>query len=283
MDNSQEKSYYSSLPPPISSDVTACCTCATLLSNTAPRISSTSEKPVSDRTLDCCSRIICGDCIDKTPRFLTYCPYCQTSGRISSSASSSSASRSRLTSPPPYSPPPSVTTSPPPYTLSSAAPPIQDLKSSSSSSSSSCESIVHFLLPTDSISSLSLLYNIPPPLLRKHNNLPSDHLLFARSTILIPPGYGTQTSHSPQPIESEAELLRKTKIRKFMVKCKESDYDVAVTYLQGSGYDLEEACSRYHEDEEWEKGNPLEGKKKKKLSKENGGEKVKGGWFFGLG
>ncbi|KAK3997245.1 hypothetical protein QBC44DRAFT_364554 [Cladorrhinum sp. PSN332] len=242
--------------------MTACCTCATLLANSsssAPRIiSSTSEKPVSDRKLDCCSRIICADCIDKNPRFLSYCPYCQPSGRASSSSSR-------------------VTTSPPPYTPSSDPfnPPGEEKSS---------EPIIHFLLPTDSIPSLSLAYNIPPHLLRKFNNLTSDHLLFARQTLLVPAGYSAK-SHSPRPVESEAELLRKNKIRRWMVSCKESDYDMAVTYLEGSGYDLEESVKRYKDDVEWEKSNPLQKKvneKKKTKEKGNGGGGG-GGWFWGLG
>ncbi|KAM7192536.1 hypothetical protein V8F33_008297 [Rhypophila sp. PSN 637] len=65
-------------------DQTACCTCATLLSQTprvAPSSSSTEkQRPLPDnRPLDCCGRVICGSCIHKNPRFDTYCPYCQTS------------------------------------------------------------------------------------------------------------------------------------------------------------------------------------------------------------
>jgi hypothetical protein len=41
----------------------ACCTCASLLA-AVPRVSASSEKPLPDhRQLDCCGRIICGDCI----------------------------------------------------------------------------------------------------------------------------------------------------------------------------------------------------------------------------
>ncbi|KAK4227733.1 hypothetical protein QBC38DRAFT_455033 [Podospora fimiseda] len=257
--------------------MTACCTCAILLANinssSGPRISSTSEKPVSDRTLECCSRIICADCIDKNPRFLTYCPYCQPSGRASST---SSASSSRVTSPPPYpsSPytPPTSSLTPQNKTPSLTTQTENLLSPLDEKSLPSKEPIAHYLLSTDSIPSLSLLYNIPAQTLRKYNNLATDTLLFARQTIYIPPGH---ISKSPRPPESDAELLRKSKIRKWMMTTKESDYDVAVMYLNGTEWDLEEAVERYKGDLDWERMNPPERKEEEK----RGG----GGWFFGLG
>lgn len=43
----------------------ACCTCATLLSNVSPEYDEKTEKPKAyDRELECCGRIICGNCIN---------------------------------------------------------------------------------------------------------------------------------------------------------------------------------------------------------------------------
>ena len=47
--------------------------------------------------------------------------------------------------------------------------------------------------------------------------------------------------------------LRKGKIRRFMTSCKVSDYDVALLYLEQSGYDLENAVDVYLADEIWER------------------------------
>jgi hypothetical protein len=52
----------------------SCCTCATLLKNILLQYDEKSEKPKAlDRRLDCCGRVICGNCIADNPRFATYC------------------------------------------------------------------------------------------------------------------------------------------------------------------------------------------------------------------
>ncbi|KAK4190114.1 hypothetical protein QBC35DRAFT_491395 [Podospora australis] len=267
----------------------ACCTCATLLSRTGvtSSISLSSEKSLPDRKelnrrLDCCSRTICADCIHKNPRFLTYCPYCQTSGRSSSPSPPSPLPSSQpghlhldlsldLQEPPPYSPPSlDLTTSPPAYSPSSFPHPPEKEKSE--------EDTLHFLSPSDSIPSLSLTYNVPPHILRSHNNLPSDHLLAARRTILIPASHHKSgISHSPRPVDGEEEELRKSKIRRWMVACKEHDYDVALLYLEAAGYDLDEAVARYADDERWEREHPLQKGKSVKHSSSKKRGKV-GGW-----
>lgn len=42
-----------------------------------------------------------------------------------------------------------------------------------------------------------------------------------------------------------------------MVATKVADYDVAVLYLEQSGYDLAQAVARFLEDEAWEREHPL--------------------------
>lgn len=52
----------------------SCCTCATLLKNILLQYDEKSEKPKAlDRRLDCCGRVICGNCIANNRRFATYC------------------------------------------------------------------------------------------------------------------------------------------------------------------------------------------------------------------
>lgn len=138
----------------------------------------------------------------------------------------------------------------------------------------------------DTLASLSLRYGVPVSILRQHNRLPSDadYLLAARNTLLIPTAYitgttgGSGVSLSPHPVEDAAERERKILIRRFMVACKEADYDAAVVYLEESGYDFEEAVARHREDAEWERRNPLQAgqrkgrytKSKTPLSKDEG-------------
>lgn len=130
--------------------------------------------------------------------------------------------------------------------------------------------VIHHLRhthPQDTVLSLSLRYGVSAEALRRHNGLTSDHLLAARRTVRIPiPTTTTTTSSgtvtpfqslSPTPVEDEAEVARKTAIRRWMVACKEADYDVAVVYLEGAGYDLDEAVRRYVADELWARENPL--------------------------
>ncbi len=103
-------------------------------------------------------------------------------------------------------------------------------------------------------------YGVPQDALRRKNALFADHLLAARRTILIPGEfYKEGVSLSPQPVEGEEEEKRKAKVRRWMVACKVSDYDVAVLYLEQSKYNLDIAVENYIEDEKWEKQNPIEG------------------------
>ncbi|KAK4216100.1 hypothetical protein QBC37DRAFT_280265 [Rhypophila decipiens] len=243
-------------------DQTACCTCATLLSQT-PRVapsSSSSEKqrPLPDnRPLDCCGRVICGSCIHKNPRFDTYCPYCQTS-----SSSTPASFTPRVKEPPSYEdissvkPPSPVgpgNDEPPPYTTE-----ITSSSSSSDQDENEDEPILHFLNhPNDTIQSLSLRYSIPAQTLRSFNRLSSDHLLLARQTILIPKSQMKMKSLSPAPVNGEEEQIRKNKIRRWMVTCKVHDYDVAVLYLEQAGYDIEAATEAYFADEAWERDHPF--------------------------
>ncbi|KAK4242578.1 hypothetical protein C8A03DRAFT_11226 [Achaetomium macrosporum] len=303
----------------------ACCTCATLLAN-APHFSSTSEKPLpKERQLDCCGRVICGDCIYVNPRFLDYCPYCQTSGRsplLSTNRTSQRPSERESgpdSNPPPYSAiAPAI--SPPPYTPSfprpRSSPPQPDEKKGPvpNPDSQPAYTIHHLRHPPhpepDTIVSLSLRYGIPASVLRQHNKLPpdADYLLAARHTLLIPTahitrraggGGGYQSSNgdggglslSPHPVEDEGERERKTAIRRWMVACKEADYDTAVVYLEESRYDFAEAIRRYWDDVAWERAHPLEshtmGKwkgrgRKKGLSLGSGlGKREGAGWGLG--
>ncbi|OHF02664.1 hypothetical protein CORC01_02060 [Colletotrichum orchidophilum] len=254
----------------------ACCTCAKLL-RSVPRYSTATEKPLpDDRRLGCCARVICGSCIHDNSRFASYCPYCQTSSAPS-------------TLPPNLKDPPSYTSSQPTHHLSSgasAAPPppysysstdagadasLDEKSASSPSTATPPEDTLHFLNHDhDTIASLSLRYGVPAAVLRRANNITSDHLLQGRRTVLIPGEYyAAGVSLSPRPIEGEEEELRKSRIRRFMTGCKVSDYDVAVLYLEQVGYDLAAAMEAYADDEAWEKSHPVQdggGKKKTKAA-----------------
>jgi LysM repeat protein len=120
------------------------------------------------------------------------------------------------------------------------------------------EDTLHFVdHEHDSINSLSLRYNVPATALRRANNITSDHLLLARRTVVIPGEfYKAGVSLSPRPIGGEEEEQRKGRIRRFMTSCKVADYDVALLYLEQTGYDVEAAADAYFDDEAWERAHP---------------------------
>ncbi|KAL2271657.1 hypothetical protein VTJ83DRAFT_1028 [Remersonia thermophila] len=111
----------------------------------------------------------------------------------------------------------------------------------------------------DTLASLSLSYGVPPSVLRAHNRIPpdADYLLAARHTILIPAaGPIASSSLSPAPVGDPASRARKTALRRFMVACREPDYDAARVYLDESGWDLDAAVGRYLEDAAWAREHP---------------------------
>ncbi|KAK6078557.1 hypothetical protein SCUP234_06180 [Seiridium cupressi] len=249
----------------------ACCTCATLLTK-VPRYNE-NEKPLpDDRALECCPRVICGNCIHKNSRFQTYCPYCQISTTPSrlpqglkeppsyNSLAESSKDNKYNQAPPPYSASSTKRLDP----LDEKSVPLDD---------EPAEDVLHFLNHNhDTVTSLSLRYGVPAGVLRRANNVTSDHLLLGRKTVIIPGEYYKGgVSLSPSPIEGEEEELRKGKIRRFMVACKVSEYDVAVLYLEQTDYDLEAATVAYIADEEWEANHPVEGTGRGKAIARSGG------------
>ncbi|KAK7712423.1 hypothetical protein SLS64_004807 [Diaporthe eres] len=268
----------------------ACCTCATVLSE-VPRYSPQTEKPYpADRRLDCCPRVICGRCIYDNARFASYCPYCQVASEASNPlpqglreppSYDSATSKTTTTTPRTADTPDNSDDAPPPYEPSAlhSSPP-QDEKSKDDSPPP--PDTLHFVHPTeDTIPSLSLRYNVPAAVLRRHNNITSDHLISARRTLLVPgTHYPSGVSLSPRPVGGEEEEARKARIRRWMVACKCAAYDVAELYLAQSGGDLGEAVERYLADEEWERAHPLEGSVR---GKGKGKGTMGPGWGGGVG
>ncbi|KAF2845971.1 hypothetical protein T440DRAFT_459392 [Plenodomus tracheiphilus IPT5] len=253
----------------------ACCTCATLLSSIPPTYDEKTEKPAQfERRLDCCGRAICARCLTDNPRFRDYCPFCQIA------TGPSALPPQGLREPPSYSPPDECEGDDelPPYCASNG---LEPLSEKSRPSTDNAPDVLHFVdQNNDSISSLSLRYGVPTNALRRTNNLFADHLLAARRAVLIPGEfYKGGVSLSPRPLEGEEEEIKKTKLRKFMVRTKVSEYDVALLYLEQADNQLEQAIISYKADEEWEKEHSLETAKKgkSKASQTTGRRK----WGFG--
>jgi hypothetical protein len=191
----------------------------------------------SDRTLPCCGRTICGNCIYGNQRFATYCPFCQIS-------TGPSPLPQGLKNPPSYSEGEKnssgggggATSSPPGYEQAARENEGEDALPSYASISSSninatneksqpqdqAEDVLHFIDHTrDSMQSLSLRYGVPIDVLRRKNGITADQLLLARRTVLIPgEWYKGGVSLSPRPVEGEEEERKKGIVRRFMVGCK---------------------------------------------------------------
>ncbi|KAL9040222.1 MAG: hypothetical protein Q9180_002047 [Flavoplaca navasiana] len=210
----------------------------------------TEKRVAQDRRLDCCGRIICGNCIENNKRFATYCPFCQVSSQPSPLPQG-------LRDPPAYS------ASSPPHEQPPAYSPVDDQEETDEKHGHNgvevAEDVLHFVDPArDTISSLALRYAVPANALRTKNHVYADHLLAARKAILIPGEFYKGVSLSPQPIDGEDEEIRKSKIRRWMVTCKVSDYNVAVLYLEQAKYELDAAVEAYLADEQWERDHPIQ-------------------------
>lgn len=327
---------------------TACSTCARYLADTKLPHDPKSEKPLAfDRHLDCCGRTICGLCQYTNPRFQSYCPFCQIS-----SSPSSALPPNGLRLPPAYSKSDdkperslrshlassSADDAPPPYTPTSTIPTPTTRNTSPASPQQSNDTVtdtIHHLSSNDTIQSLSLLYNVPIPILQRHNNLYSANLLAARKTISIPATHytGPPLSEPPDPALEEWKVM----VRRWMVGTKCVEYKVAEVYLREarsrvrSGLvvadtdsggvaahedashrysadnahltpeevnsvstqreaalsteaerTVKEAVSRWKEDEEWERKNPLSQQKEKekgKMRRVGGGGSLSGQLF----
>lgn len=196
-------------------------TCATCARRYDKSSDPASEKPLlPGRHLYCCGRSICSKCLNQNKRYETYCPYCQIT-------TEPSLLPQGLKDPPAYSTLEDVRPSqiqanseddelPPYYSHPATQPPPEK-----AADEEPAPDVLHFLTPNDSIHSLALAYGVPMTILRKVNNVYSDHLLQGRRTILIPGEYYKGgVSLSPRPIEGEEEEAKKQKVRRWMVGCK---------------------------------------------------------------
>jgi len=238
----------------------ACATCASVYNNPSELAS---EKPLlPGRYWPCCTRSICTRCLARNKRYASYCPYCQIT-------TEPSLLPQGLKDPPAYSSfndrnhhmvelEDEPDKDPPAYSKRETVQPLQKKRQDDEPA----PDVLHFVTPNDSMHGLALAYGVPIDVLRKTNNVYSDHLLQGRRTVLIPGEcYKGGVSLSPRPVEGEAEDAMKNKIRRWMMTCKVAEYDVAVMYLKQAEWDLQTAISAYQDDERWEKEHPMAAQK----------------------
>ncbi|KAL7268335.1 hypothetical protein RUND412_009045 [Rhizina undulata] len=249
-----------SLPPSYASSRIHCCICTEELGSLEGK--TVERQRLQNSMLECCGRVVCGECIERNPRFAEYCPFCQTSD-----------SGPITILPPSYEsidPCPSTTAAP--TNSSNSLPPSYTNSSSSCSStfSNSTPGVLHYLHPTDTLTSLSLTYHVPKEVLKATNRLFNDHLLLARRTILIPSSHYRGGSLSSAPVEGEKEASRKAGIKRFQVRTKCTEYEIARFYFERAGGDEDYAVKCWEEDGKWEMENPM--------GRGKGKAKVKGNW-----
>ncbi|EPS41299.1 hypothetical protein H072_4852 [Dactylellina haptotyla CBS 200.50] len=191
---------------------------------------------------ECCGRFVCALCVERNPRFITYCPFCPIKRPPTPNNPEDTTRPSAAVGQPPTAPPPPYSSdpapvSPPPYPTDFEGQPINFT-----------QSLMHYLQPGDTISTISLRYSIPTHILRSHNRLYSDHLIAGRGHILVPRQYYTGPSLSPNPVQSVEESL----LKRFQIKTKCVEYDIAKLYLDESGWDFDKAVEKWTADEKWE-------------------------------
>ncbi|KAI9726438.1 MAG: hypothetical protein M1828_001260 [Chrysothrix sp. TS-e1954] len=254
-----------------------CCTCASILDRTPEKKEVLSEKssrpntpPQAYRLLPCCGRAVCERCIERNPRFESYCTFCQIS-------TGPALLPQGLRDPPGYDSTPASPgqqktngrrhqndeavggDEPPEYTP-------RDM-SAQARYDEPAPDVTHHLHPSDTVHSLSLAYGVPLQVLRNHNNLFTDHLLQGRRTASIPGSHYQGPSLSPNPVEGEEESERKAKVRRFMMQTKCHQYDMAEVYLNNAKGDVSKAIERWKDDEKWERENPMKTNGKGKVGR----------------
>jgi hypothetical protein len=117
-------------------------------------------------------------------------------------------------------------------------------------STTTTDDVLHFVKPTDTLAGLSLLYNVPAPLLRSYNRLFVDAHLLARQAIAIPATHYSGPSHSARPEEDDE---KKSLVKRFQLRTKCVDVKMAEVYLEAADGGLEEAVETYRGDEGWVK------------------------------
>lgn len=143
-----------------------------------------------------------------------------------------------------------IKSEPPPYTINNLPSP-PPYSTDAPRTINPSDSLIHYLLPNDSVISISFQYSIPSNIIRSHNRLYSDSLLAGRNFILIPRDWYIGPSHSPNPVQSEEENA----LKRFQIRTKCVEYDIAKVYLDESGWDLERAVEKWTADERWEAAN----------------------------
>lgn len=113
------------------------------------------------------------------------------------------------------------------------------------------EDVLHFVRPSDTVPSLSILYGVLPAVIRHHNRLFSDHLLLARQTIVIPGSYYRGPSFSATPVGGEEEETKKSKLKRFQIRTKCVDLKMAEFYLEDARWSEKLAEQTWWKDEHW--------------------------------
>ena len=252
---------------------TTCCTCASILNSPSEKKSHFEKSsrpntpPPAFRLLPCCGRAVCEQCIERNPRFESYCTFCQIS-------TGPSTLPQGLRDPPGYDSRPGS----PPHKKNNAnidrginedEPPAYSARDTRRSTidDEPAPDVTHHLHPSDSVQSLGLAYGVPLQILRQHNNLFTDHLLQGRRTVSIPGTHYKGESLSPNPVEGEEESERKAKVRRFMMQTKCHQYDMAEVYLGNAKGDVSRAIERWKDDEKWERENPMKPNGKGKVGR----------------
>lgn len=203
----------------------------------------------------CCSRLKCEQCLDKHVSFRdpTYCPLCNNPTAMECD---------KEPSPPPIDPINSLE-HPPSYQEAISG---QEFSSADHIVSRPCgekgksdQFLVHHVRRTDTLTGLTLRYNISIEEIRKSNHLIySNASLQTHRAVLIPLKSTTRIPPpAPPTIEEQQDDAQKICIKRWQMRTKDTSRNLGRYYLEQVDWDVEAAIRNWQLDNDWEQQNPL--------------------------
>ena len=206
----------------------------------------------------CCSRLKCEQCLDKHVSFRdpTYCPWCN-------NPTAMDYDREPEPTPPPpidlIENPPSYQEATEGWQQSQTIDHIISRPRGRGEKDKSDQFLVHHVRKTDTMTGLSLRYNVTIDEIRKVNHLIySNASLQTHRAVLIPVKPTTRIAPpAPPTIEEQRDDAQKICIKRWQMRTKDTSRNLGRYYLEQVDWDVEAAIRNWQLDNDWEKQNPV--------------------------
>jgi len=109
----------------------------------------------------------------------------------------------------------------------------------------------HVVMDTDTLTGLSLIYDVPASEIRRVNKLSSQSVIHERTTLLIP----ITATNTKQKVDEDAlrRKLEHSLTLKLLREARLQDLSEAAFYLEENDYDYDAAFAQYKYDLRWER------------------------------